>query len=69
MKPANTISSSYYLCVAGMYGYSIWYNLLFVRVGNSTVLTYDGYGGKFKYLTFWNLVRLVNMQPNTTGLL
>jgi len=53
----RTISSSFYLCVSAMYGYSLWFNLTYVRVGNTSISTYGGYGGKFKYLTFWNLVR------------
>ena len=54
----RTISSSFYLFVSAMYGYSLWFNLTYiVGVGNTSISTYGGYGGKFKYLTFWNLVR------------
>lgn len=41
--------------------YSLFYNVTVIRVKNApdvftALLIYDGFGGKFKYLTFWYFV-------------
>ncbi|KAL8578423.1 hypothetical protein ACOMHN_014922 [Nucella lapillus] len=50
----NLAASGFHLAVALFYLYTLWFNVMFVRIGDSNIWTYTGYGGKFKYLTFWN---------------
>lgn len=57
MKTRDAVSGGFYLSVVGMYIYSLWYNIAFITKGADNLFSYDGYGGKFKYLTFWNHVR------------
>ncbi|XP_070208468.1 androgen-induced gene 1 protein-like isoform X4 [Littorina saxatilis] len=56
MKTRDAVSGGFYLSVVGMYIYSLWYNIAFITKGADNLFSYDGYGGKFKYLTFWNHV-------------
>ncbi|KAL3847561.1 hypothetical protein ACJMK2_018464 [Sinanodonta woodiana] len=40
-----------------MYACSLSYNIAFIGLGQrSSLFQYEGYGGKFKYLTFWNFI-------------
>ncbi|KAK3589590.1 hypothetical protein CHS0354_043051 [Potamilus streckersoni] len=40
-----------------MYACSLSYNIAFISQGQrSSLFQYEGYGGKFKYLTFWNFI-------------
>ncbi|XP_076457137.1 androgen-induced gene 1 protein-like isoform X1 [Babylonia areolata] len=60
MRARKATSYGFYLCTAAVYIYSLWFNIMFIywpgREESSTIWTYDGYGGKFKYLTFWNFI-------------
>ena len=38
--------------------YDVFYMDLGTGGGYSSLLTHDGYGGKFKYITFWGQVRM-----------
>ena len=42
-----------------VYAYSLSYNLKYVTERGEGVLEYRGYGGKFKYMTFWCFVSLL----------
>lgn len=46
----------YHVTVALIYAASLLYNILYVNEEGGNTLTYKGYGGKFKFLTFWNFV-------------
>ncbi|XP_076438077.1 androgen-induced gene 1 protein-like [Babylonia areolata] len=50
----SSVPCMFHLIVAVFYAYTVWFNIMFVRMGDSNIWTYAGYGGKFKYLTFWN---------------
>jgi hypothetical protein len=41
-----------------MFGYSVYYDWYFVHIPKELSPASSGFGGKFKYLTFWDAVRL-----------
>jgi len=46
---------------ASMFGYSVYYDWNFVIIPPDVSPLSGGYGGKFKYLTFWDAVRLFHL--------
>ncbi|KAL8610670.1 hypothetical protein ACOMHN_047239 [Nucella lapillus] len=45
-----SVISAFYLANFCMYIFATWYDWTYVEIGHR------GYGGKFKFLTFWNLI-------------
>ena len=43
-------ASAFYLATFLVYAVTLYYDWVYIEIGHS------GYAGKFKYLTFWNLV-------------
>ncbi|KAK3087759.1 hypothetical protein FSP39_010246 [Pinctada imbricata] len=59
----------YHLIVFSIWSASLYYDIQFsVFSPEDTTLTYRGYGGKFKYLTFWNFVRDIETNPGPDAL-
>lgn len=57
----TAVKQVFHTSVWVLLSYSLYFNVTEIRVKKApdvitSVLTYDGFGGKFKYLTFWYFV-------------
>lgn len=54
----STIISIFHLFAAVQLSYAVYYDYMFVSVPKDVFPSMSAFGGKFKYLTFWNGVSI-----------
>lgn len=56
---SSTIISIFHVFAAVQFSYSVYYDYMFVLVPKDVFPIMSAFGGKFKFLTFWDAVKYI----------